>query len=146
MRSGLNVPTPTIPMPDLAVPYAAPAPKFHCQPVLGTKIDAFAHIRISLRMQRQPVEAISNDAADESSTLLTIPKKGANFGDCTESSMMKPARGIGDRAKRRVAGCQRRSRNLRTTGPPKTKRRYLLELQPLDSPCFALVPRFATIT
>ena len=24
MRSGLNVPTPAIPMPDLAVPYAAP--------------------------------------------------------------------------------------------------------------------------
>ena len=26
MRSGLKVPTPAIPMPDLAVPYAAPAP------------------------------------------------------------------------------------------------------------------------
>ena len=26
IRSGLNVPTPAIPMPDLAVPYAAPAP------------------------------------------------------------------------------------------------------------------------
>jgi hypothetical protein len=25
MRSGLNVPTPAIPMPDFAVPYAAPA-------------------------------------------------------------------------------------------------------------------------
>jgi hypothetical protein len=25
IRSGLNVPTPAIPMPDLAVPYAAPA-------------------------------------------------------------------------------------------------------------------------
>jgi hypothetical protein len=116
MRSGLNVPTPTIPMPDLAVPYAAPAPKFHCQPVLGTKIDAFAHIRISLRMQRQPVEAISNDAADESSTLLTIPKKGANFGDCTESSMMKPARGIGDRAKRRRGWMSKAFKELEDDG------------------------------
>lgn len=26
IKSGLNVPTPAIPMPDLAVPYAAPAP------------------------------------------------------------------------------------------------------------------------
>jgi len=26
MRSGLKVPTPAIPMPDLAVPYAAPMP------------------------------------------------------------------------------------------------------------------------
>lgn len=26
IRSGLNVPTPAIPMPDFAVPYAAPAP------------------------------------------------------------------------------------------------------------------------
>jgi hypothetical protein len=76
MRSGLNVPTPTIPMPDLAVPYAAPAPKFHCQPVLGTKIDAFAHIRISLRMQRQPVEAISNDAADEARLCSPFRRKG----------------------------------------------------------------------
>lgn len=27
IRSGLNVPTPAIPIPDLAVPYAAPVPK-----------------------------------------------------------------------------------------------------------------------
>lgn len=26
IRSGLNVPTPAMPMPDFAVPYAAPAP------------------------------------------------------------------------------------------------------------------------
>lgn len=26
IRSGLNMPTPAIPIPDLAVPYAAPAP------------------------------------------------------------------------------------------------------------------------
>lgn len=28
IRSGLNVPTPAMPMPDFAVPYAAPAPGF----------------------------------------------------------------------------------------------------------------------
>jgi hypothetical protein len=76
MRSGLNVPTPTIPMPDLAVPYAAPAPRYHCQCILGTKIDALAHIRISLRMQRQPVEAISNDPADEASLAHHSEERG----------------------------------------------------------------------
>lgn len=28
IRSGLNVPTPAMPMPDFAVPYAAPAPGY----------------------------------------------------------------------------------------------------------------------
>lgn len=28
IRSGLNTPTPAMPMPDFAVPYAAPAPGF----------------------------------------------------------------------------------------------------------------------
>ena len=35
IRSGLNVPTPEIPMPDLAVPYAAPIPSIHRQSFLG---------------------------------------------------------------------------------------------------------------
>lgn len=30
IRSGLNVPTPAMPMPDFAVPYAAPAPGCGC--------------------------------------------------------------------------------------------------------------------
>lgn len=35
IKSGLNVPTPDIPIPDLAVPYAAPAPAHHVdQPLL----------------------------------------------------------------------------------------------------------------
>jgi len=29
IKSGLKVPTPAIPMPDFAVPYAAPAPKYN---------------------------------------------------------------------------------------------------------------------
>ena len=45
MRSGLNVPTPAIPMPDFAVPYAAPAPMNDQRRVKAAS--PTTHIRIS---------------------------------------------------------------------------------------------------
>lgn len=80
IRSGLNVPTPAIPMPDLAVPYAAPAqPKIMaaaippCCSVSGQQ----GEVWLRLGPWRQVRDG-----------RRTMPMKGANLGDSSESAMI----------------------------------------------------------
>lgn len=40
IRSGLNTPTPAMPMPDFAVPYAAPAPGCRVVSIIGFRLEA----------------------------------------------------------------------------------------------------------
>lgn len=64
IRSDLNVPTPAIPMPDFAVPYAAPMPVLHVQyvPVMSRVLASLIHPKIM------------------ANAMPAIPKKGANLG------------------------------------------------------------------
>ena len=49
IKSGLNVPTPAIPMPDLAVPYAAPAPAYTFRKPSGSIRIAVHFLRAYIR-------------------------------------------------------------------------------------------------
>lgn len=51
IKSGRNEPTPAIPMPDLAVPYAAPAPVgVSCEsPIISGHVSSHVHPKIILK-------------------------------------------------------------------------------------------------
>ena len=88
IRSDLNVPTPAIPIPDLAVPYAAPTP---CN----------RHISSCTSARSGRVYLTSEDHCKGNTGLvrcqyanstwaerrLTIPKKGANLGVSSDAGM-----------------------------------------------------------
>ena len=112
MRSGLNVPTPAIPIPDLAVPYAAPMPVASLVSVLlpTHKIASVTYIQISSnqpattsvscffciyihgynsrRRQYRPILIVNNSLVARTTWGFTIPKKGANFGASSFSAML----------------------------------------------------------
>lgn len=109
IRSGRNVPTPAMPMPDFAVPYAAPTPdttcqspsllKICCQDCSHPKIIYNSDVRLvhgpqggfinaSLqRMQCRPAKMLAWDMYGLV-LRLTIPKKGANLGVNSESAIL----------------------------------------------------------
>lgn len=64
IRSGLNVPTPAMPMPDLAVPYAAPRAGEQCQCV-------FCGVALVDEIVLPKIMA---------NAMPAIPMKGANLG------------------------------------------------------------------
>ena len=79
MRSGLKVPAPTIPMPDLAVPYAAPAPEYHRQryPVVIQMLSGpLSYIQISLRTLHRPARVVSQGPGNRSYISSPIRRRG----------------------------------------------------------------------
>lgn len=90
MRSGLNVPTPAIPIPDFAVPYAAPiaiSHQFGAPFVLVVRVMGLQPKIIAKAMPA--CEAISvRPSLNLCERELTIPKNGANLGAASESAML----------------------------------------------------------
>lgn len=109
IRSGLNVPTPAIPMPDFAVPYAAPKPVqcavSRCSVVGGDRFGEVTYIRRSSMHTNQYVFqhgfgfsdthsacntrlhcslAVSSRMA-QAPAVHTMPRNGANLGASSDS-------------------------------------------------------------
>lgn len=93
IKSGRNVPTPAIPIPDFAVPYAAPIPAAYCQinhSLISYRI--VPYIRMSSRSRCRPLCCVSqHDTLPSPAQPLTIPKNGANFGAYSNSSILTAA-------------------------------------------------------
>lgn len=104
MRSGLKVPTPAMPIPDFAVPYAAPIaiaiyqsssfdamPSIHGRGVcVHPKIIAAAmppcNVGISMRV---PFPHVMDRTP-------TIPMKGANLGESSDSAIVMSSSPVGE--------------------------------------------------
>ena len=84
IRSGRKVPTPAIPIPDLAVPYAAPIPRQHRLVLLhsfnGVVLTSEGHGEGNASLWKQSVSTMRSVQMLELDRLLTMPKKGANLG------------------------------------------------------------------
>jgi len=89
MRSGRNVPTPAIPIPDFAVPYAAPAPKtaISIPPVHHSFRSLHPNIIENAMPACEAISLMSKLKFDR----LTIPMNGANLGVSSESAMLLSA-------------------------------------------------------
>ena len=75
MRSDLKVPTPAMPMPDLAVPYAAPRPVHRSLMFFSCRYEILMIILPNIMANATPA----------------MPRKGANLGtksSATESAMV----------------------------------------------------------
>jgi hypothetical protein len=79
IKSGRNVPTPAIPIPDFAVPYAAPIPNKH-QPSSVASLVWFLHPKVIAKAMPACRSYQYNVLTSKKLDLLTIPKNGANFG------------------------------------------------------------------
>jgi hypothetical protein len=91
IKSGRNVPTPAIPMPDLAVPYAAPIPKAISNGSESIQL-GFSHPKIIAAA----MPACSNHQQTVPQiewVLRTIPMNGANLGVITDSTIVPTSLG-----------------------------------------------------
>lgn len=85
IRSGLNVPTPAIPMPDLAVPYAAPAhPNIMAAAIPPCTPTQLSACQASYRLR----EGYGHGHGVDGKSGHTMPMNGANLGDSSESAMV----------------------------------------------------------
>lgn len=84
IRSGLNVPTPAIPMPDLAVPYAAPA---HPN-IMAAAIPPCMPAQSSVSSTPDTDMGHGDRRRGDGDGGHTMPMNGANLGDSSESAMI----------------------------------------------------------
>jgi len=94
IRSGRKVPTPAIPMPDLAVPYAAPIPIYIHQLCLAYPARRCSHPKLIAKNMPAWKSYQYAVLSNEGLASLTIPKNGANLGARSESAMMNSARSM----------------------------------------------------